>query len=61
MKVKDKVKTHLSLWKGEIGTITGMIEIQDKKAEHLVHVIFPETDKHYAFQQSFNSKDLIIV
>jgi hypothetical protein len=28
----------------------GMIEI----AEHWVHVIFPETDKHYAFQQSFN-------
>jgi hypothetical protein len=27
MKVKDKVKTHLSLWKGEIGTIKGMIEI----------------------------------
>jgi transposase len=23
---KDKVKTHLSLWKGEIGTITGMIK-----------------------------------
>jgi NADH:ubiquinone oxidoreductase subunit E len=60
MKVKDKVKTHLSLCKGEIGTVTGMIEIQDK-AEHWVHVIFPETDKHYAFQQSFNSKDLIIV
>jgi hypothetical protein len=57
MKVKDKVKTHLSLWKGEIGTIKGMIE----KTEHWVHVIFPETDKHYAFQQSFNSKDLIIV
>jgi hypothetical protein len=45
---------------GEIGTITGMIKIEDK-AEHWVHVIFPETDKHYAFQQSFNSKDLIIV
>jgi hypothetical protein len=35
-------------------------DVEDK-AEHWVHVIFPETDKHYAFQQSFNSKDLIIV
>jgi hypothetical protein len=59
MKVKDKVKT-LKPMEGEIGTITGMIKIEDK-AEHWVHVIFPETDKHYAFQQSFNSKDLIIV
>jgi hypothetical protein len=25
-----------------------MIKIEDK-AEHWVHVIFPETDKHYAF------------
>jgi hypothetical protein len=37
MKVKDKVKTHLSLWKGEIGTITGMIE---DKAEHWVMLYF---------------------
>jgi hypothetical protein len=37
MKVKDKVKTHLSLWR--IGTITGMIKIEDK-AEHWFMLYF---------------------
>ena len=54
-------KSRLSLWNGEIGTVSGVIEIENKKEQHWVHVIFPETDKHYAYQQSFNSKDLIIV
>jgi hypothetical protein len=57
----DKVKSHLSLWKGDIGTVSGIIKREDCKAGDLVHVIFPETDKHYAYQQSFNSKDLIVV
>jgi hypothetical protein len=61
MKVKDKVKSRLSLWSGEIGTISGIIERENCKEGDWVHVIFPETDKHYAYQQSFNSKDLIVV
>ncbi len=66
MKIKDKVKSRLSLWSGDIGEISGIIPIwsleeHDKKVGEYIHVIFPETDKHYAYQQSFNSKDLIIV
>lgn len=61
MKIKDKVKSHLSLWRGDIGTITSIIKKENCKECDLVHVIFPETDKHYAYQQSFNSKDLILV
>ena len=49
MKTKDKVKSRLSLWSG------------DKKIGEHIHVMFPETDKHYAYQQSFNGKDLIVV
>jgi hypothetical protein len=54
---KDKVKT-LKPMEGRNRNYNRMIKIEDK-AEHWVHVIFPETDKHY--EQSFNSKDLIIV
>ena len=61
MKVKDKVKTRLSLWSGDIGEVLGIIERENCKKGDLVHVVFPETDKHYAYQQSFNRKDLIIV
>lgn len=66
MKDKDKVKSRLSLWKGDIGEISGIrtiwsIDEPNKKVGEHVHVIFPETDKHYAYQQSFNSKDLIVV
>lgn len=66
MKVKDKVKTRLSLWSGDIGEISGIVPIwdlkeTDKKIGDYVHVIFPETDKHYEYQQSFNSKDLTVV
>jgi hypothetical protein len=61
MKVKDRVKSHLSLWSGEIGTVSGIIKRENCKEGDFVHVVFAETDKHYGFQQSFNSKDLTIV
>lgn len=61
MKINDKVKSHLSLWKDTLGTVSGIIERPESTEGDLVHVIFPETDKHYGFQQSFNSKDLVIV
>jgi hypothetical protein len=66
MKINDKVKSHLSLWKDTPGTVSAIIPIWSIEKENckegdLVHVIFPETDKHYGYQQSFNSKDLIIV
>ena len=66
MKIKDKVKSRLSLWKDDVGEISGIVPIwsldePDKKVGDYVHVIFPETDKHYAYKQSFNSKDLIVV
>lgn len=66
MKIKDKVKSRLSLWSGDIGEISGItpiwsLEESNKKIGDYVHVVFPETDEHYAYQQSFNSKDLIIV
>jgi hypothetical protein len=58
MKVKDKVKSRLS---GNIGTVSGIIKRENCKEGDWVHVIFPETDKHHGYQQSFNSKDLIII
>jgi hypothetical protein len=61
IKVKDKVKTRLSMWRGDIGTVSGIIDRENYKYGDLVHVIFPETDKHYGYQQSFDSKDLIVV
>lgn len=61
MKVGDKVKSRLSLWSGDIGTILGIIERDNCKEGDWIHVLFPETDKHYRYQQSFNSRDLIIV
>lgn len=66
MKVNDKVKSRLSLWSCDIGKISGIVPIfsleePDKKVGEYIHVIFPETDKHYTYQQSFNSKDLIVV
>ena len=61
IKIKDKVKSHLSLWKGTIGTVSSIIKRPECPQGDWVHVIFPETDKHCGFQQSFNSKDLIIV
>jgi hypothetical protein len=61
MKVKNKVKSRLSLWSGDLGTISGIIEREGCEQGNWVHVIFAETDKHYAYQQSFNSRDLIIV
>lgn len=66
MKVKDKVKSHLSLWRGDIGMVSGIIPIwsidkEDCKIGDYVHVIFPENDKHESYRQSFNSKDLVLV
>ena len=61
IKINDKVKSWLSLWYGDIGTILGIIERENCKEGNLVHVIFPETDKHYSYRQSFNSVDLIVV
>lgn len=66
MKLKDKVKSRLSLWSGDIGEISGIVPIwsleePDKKIGDSVRVVFMETDKHHAYQQSFNSKDLIVV
>ena len=57
MKVKDKVKSSLSLWNGDIGIVSGIIPIwsiekEDCKIGDYVHVIFHETDKHYGYQQS---------
>lgn len=65
VKLKDKVKSRLSLWSNDIGVVSGIIPIYKLDSaiqigEH-VHVIFPETDKHEAYQQSFNSRNLIIV
>lgn len=61
MKVKDKVKSHLSLWNGDIGTVVGVIKRENCKEGDWIHVVFQETDKHHAYQQSFNRKDLIVV
>lgn len=61
MKIGDNVKSNLSLWNDALGTISGIIERKDNPLGDWVHVIFPETDKHDSFQQSFNAKDLIIV
>lgn len=53
MKIGDKVSSPRSLWSGDIGTITGMID-------NLVHVLFPENEKHYAYQQTFYKENLVI-
>lgn len=61
MKINDKVRSHFSLWKGDVGTIIGIIKDDKDEKNDWVHVIFPETEKHYAYQQSFYCRDLIIV
>lgn len=58
LKIGDKVNSSKSLWSNEIGTVSGVVEMNDGK-DLLIHVIFPETEKHYAYQQSFYEKDLI--
>lgn len=60
MKIYDKVYSRLSLWKDTLGTITGIIKIENGERGDLVHVLYPETDKHCAFQQSFYSKDILV-
>jgi hypothetical protein len=61
MKVKDRVKSRLSLFSGDIGIISGIVKRENSKGGDLVHVGFPETNKHYGYQQSFDSKDLVIL
>lgn len=61
MKIGDKVKSHLALWKDCEGTIDGIIKRENNAQGDWIHVIFPETDRHYGFMQSFNSKDLILI
>lgn len=53
MKVGDKVSSPLSLWSGDVGTITGIVG-------NLVHVHFPENEKHYGYQQTFYKENLVI-
>lgn len=61
MKIKDKVKSRLSLWSGDIGTVSGIVKREGCESGDWIHVIFPESKKHYGYQQSFNSKDLTIL
>lgn len=61
MKVGDTVRSPKSLWAGDIGTISGIIEREKDPYGDLVHVIFPENDKHHAYQQSIDSKDLTVL
>lgn len=56
MKVGDEVTSNLSLWKGDVGKISGIVDIHN-----LVHVIFPENDRHYGYQQTFYKENLRIV
>ena len=56
MTVGDKVSSPRSLWSGDIGTIVGIVGDYD-----YIHVIFPENDKHYAYQQTFYSKNNLII
>lgn len=62
--IGDRVKSNLSLWKDDVGIVSNIIPIWSINEENIkigdyVYVIFPETDKHYSYQQSFNSKELI--
>lgn len=67
IKVGDKVRTSSSLWKGDIGEVSGIIpkySIDDDNNQitgYLAHVIFPETDKHEEYQQTFDIDKLIKV
>ena len=44
-----------------IWSVAAKIEGIDKIKGYLVHVLFPENKKRYGYQQSFNSKDLILL
>lgn len=55
MSVGDKVKSSKSLWYGDIGTIFSIV------SDNCVWVVFPENDKHYAYQQQFMKKDLQLI
>lgn len=55
IKIGDKVTSHLSMWKNEIGVVSGVI------SKDVIHVIFPENDKHYGYQQTFSEKNLRLI
>lgn len=54
MQEGDKVRSSSSLWSGDIGTIWRYV------SDDLIWVIFPETDRHDAYQQSFTKNQLIL-
>lgn len=60
MKINDKVRSSQQLWKDSDGTIVSIIERSGDSKGDLIHVVFPETDKHHAYRQSFHSVDLVI-
>lgn len=57
-KIRDKVSSHKSLWYNDIGTISGIVDMNEGR-NLLIHVVFPATEKHYGYQKSFYDKDLI--
>jgi len=61
LKSNDKVKSHLSLWKGDIGTVWGIVEVDDGEKDDMIWVIFPETEKHTAYRQLIDSRYLTVV
>lgn len=54
MREGDKVKSSLSLWSGDIGIVWSYV------SDDLIWVIFPETDRHESYQQSFTKNQLIL-
>lgn len=56
IKIGNKVTSHLSLWKGDVGVVAGFMS----DSNELVFVIFHENDKHYTYQQTLNKKDLML-
>lgn len=52
MKEGDTVKSSASLWSGDIGTIFAIV------SDDCVWVVFPENDRHEAYQQQFTKKQL---
>lgn len=52
MKEGDKVTSSSGLWSGDIGTVFSYV------SDDCVWVLFPENDKHTAYQQRFTKKQL---
>ena len=62
MKIGDKVRSSFALWQDCDGTVSGIVKREDGDINHdWIHVIFPETDKHYGFHQSFYRINLRVV